>query len=145
MSLTVGNIMNNCNPLTKQFVPGMYGECIVVWGTGGARRRWGLWAVWGWGKTLKRWNLNCPLLKLCCNLRRKGDPDDSVSEIGHRARAGQTQLGGVASSRSACLQMIYYNKLKFNSNFTLILASQGSFVILEAELQNVTDMTDIFV
>ena len=46
--------MNNCVPEKKQSVPRMYGECIVVRGTGGARGRWSLWAVWGWGKTLKQ-------------------------------------------------------------------------------------------
>ena len=42
----------------------------------------------------------------CLNLRSKGDPDDSISEVRHRPSAGQAQLGGVTTSRSARLQMI---------------------------------------
>ena len=37
-------------------------------------------------------------------LRREGDPDDAVGEVGHGAGAGQTQLGGVASPRPARLR-----------------------------------------
>ena len=152
--------MNNCVPEKKQSVPRMYGECIVVRGTGGARGRWSLWAVWGWGKTLKQlksyfnslfpraglsslglcfrfqWRIYIyiymveptlfpkssswwPVAKLryrnfwrneiCWNLRSKGDPDDPICEIRHRACARQAQLGWVATPRSACLQWFKTN------------------------------------